>query len=165
MRCFRTGTIQSDFEDLTRCLCVRGRSRRPQQTLIHTPYAHSSHSRIFASKASEIPGETTLRVAFQFPFQPFLRLDHCLSRIARIKNVKRHWACIQTSTSCTFFPWITSSFYWHFETKIAWFWNKLGTYQSPLQTDLFTSYHNRRQPRWRTDRNAWTRARMALRVH
>ena len=121
MRCFRTGIIQSDFEDLTRCLCVRGRSHRPQQTPIHTPYAHSSHSRIFASKASEIPGETTLRVAFQFPFQPFLRLDHCLSRIARIKNVKRHWACIQTSTSCTFFPWITSSFYWHFETKIAWF--------------------------------------------
>ena len=30
-------------------------------------------------------------------------------------------------------------------------WNKIGTYQSPLQTDLFTSYHNRRQPRWRPD--------------
>ena len=30
-------------------------------------------------------------------------------------------------------------------------WNKLGTYQSPLQTDLFTSCHNTRQLRWRTD--------------
>ena len=121
MCCIRTGVIQGDFGDLTRRFCVRGRAHRPQRTPIHTPYAHSSHSRIFASKASEIPGETVLRVAFQFPVQPFLRLDHCLSRIARITNVKRLCTRIQTSTSCTFFPWSTSSCYWHFETKIAWF--------------------------------------------
>ena len=85
--CFRTGAIRSDLGDLTLCLCVRERAHRPQQTPTHTPYAHSSHSRMFASKASEIPGETILRVAFQFPVQPFLRLDHCLSRITRITNV------------------------------------------------------------------------------
>ena len=108
---FRTGVIQGDLGDLTRRLRVRGRAHRPQQTPIHTPYAHSSHSRIFANKASEIPGETILRVAFQFPVQPFLRVEHCLSRITRITNVKRLRARIQTSTSCTFFPWSTSSFY------------------------------------------------------
>ena len=116
MCCFKTSVNQGDFGDLPRRLCVRGRVHRPRQTPIHTPYAHSSHSRIFASKASEIPGETILRVAFQFPVQPFLRLDHCLSRIA-----KRLCTRIQTSTSCTFFAWSTSSCYWHFETKIAWF--------------------------------------------
>ena len=30
-------------------------------------------------------------------------------------------------------------------------WNKLETYQSPLQTDLFTSCHDTRQPTWRTN--------------
>ena len=41
-------------------------------------------------------------------------------------------------------------------------WNKLRTYQSPLQTYLFFSCHNTRQTRWWTDFNAWKRTRIVL---
>ena len=34
-------------------------------------------------------------------------------------------------------------------------WNKLRTYQSPLQTDLFFSCHNTRPTTWQTDFNVW----------